>query len=227
MREDLYLLHERARQGRLDPVVPDHQVHARQAETYRHAAVLALFVKQQAAEQTTVGDDPAGMDIFLVQRSPNLAHHPGQIALPGGGIDPGETPEAAALREAEEETGVRAQCIELIGSIGEVALPVSGNIVTTVLGWSDQVEQTHVWDTAEVLTPLQVSVEELLNPDNRAVVQLATFKSAGFRLHSGWVWGFTGNLLSYLFDQLGWTQPWDQNRTHQMTIAEAHGGRAG
>ncbi len=197
------------------------------ARGYRPAAVLALFAQRHGNGVLTRVDslpaDPSGLDIFLVQRSPDLSHHPGQIALPGGGIDPGETPEAAAVRETEEETGVSPACIEVIGSMGQLAVPVSGNLVTPVLGWSNRVERSNEWDYAEVLRPLQVPVADLLNPDNRATVNLANFRSAGFSLPTGWVWGFTGNLLAYIFDELQWTIPWDQDRSHAMTVAEAHG----
>ena len=220
MRDDLYRLHQRARQGLLAPVAPDHRPDDHDTGTYRHAAVLALFTEPGEPRR-----DPSDTDIFLVQRSPHLAHHPGQIAFPGGGIDPGETPEQAAVRETTEETGVAASSIEVIGSLGEVALPVSANLVTLVLGWSPHVRASDVWDRSEVLHPLRIPVGELLNPDNRAYVRLAGFQSAGFRLPTGWVWGFTGNLLSYLFDELGWTIPWDETRRHEMSFAEAHGQR--
>jgi len=218
VRDDLYRLHQRARQGLLSPVAPDHRADEHDTAAYRQAAVLALFTEPGVNRH-----DPSDTDIFLVQRSPHLAHHPGQIAFPGGGIDPGETPEQAAVRETMEETGVAASCIEVIGSLGEVALPVSGNLVTFVLGWSPQVRASDVWDKSEVLHPLRIPVGDLLNPDNRAYVRLAGFQSAGFRLPTGWVWGFTGNLLSYLFDELGWTIPWDETRHHEMSFAEAHG----
>lgn len=236
VREELYRLYERAEQGLLKPVVEDYRPPTEPQPTYRQAAVLALFVPQSrypaASEEPTAGrcsaraldvTDPSGVDIFLVQRSPHLSHHPGQIALPGGGIDLGETPEAAAVRETEEETGVQRQSIEVIGSLGEIAVPVSGNIVTPVIGWSDNASTSNTWDTSEVLHPLRVNVGELLDPANRASVELAHFRSAGFRLPTGWVWGFTGNLLAYIFDELRWTIPWDESLTHTITFDEAHG----
>lgn len=219
MLDDLHRLHERSRRGELSAVDPDHRVRPGARESYRRAAVLALFTGKAGGEPRS----PADTDVFLVQRSPHLSHHPGQIAFPGGGLEMGETPEQAAVRETQEETGVQTSCIEVIGSLGELALPVSGNLVTLVLGWSPQVRELPLWDESEVLHPLRTSVADLLDPENRAQVQLANFRSAGFQLPTGWVWGFTGNLLSYLFDELEWTIPWDERREHTMSFAEAHG----
>lgn len=194
-------------------------------KAYRKAAVLALFAQADGtpAHLQELPDRGEDIDLFLVQRSPHQSHHPGQIALPGGGIDPGETPEIAAVRETEEETGIQPSSIEVIGSLSEVAVPVSGNIVTPVIGWSTKIEQTSEWDRDEVLHPLQVKVADLLDPNNRATVKIANFRSAGFALPTGWVWGFTGNLLAYLFDELGWTIPWDETKSHRITYAEAQG----
>ena len=60
----------------------------------RRGAVLLLFGAQR--------------DLLLTERAHDMRSHPGQVSFPGGAIDPGETPREAALREAEEETGLRA-----------------------------------------------------------------------------------------------------------------------
>lgn len=56
--------------------------------------------------------------VILTKRSPHLRHHPGQIALPGGSIDPGEDAVAAALREAQEEIGLPLGHCEVLGAVG-------------------------------------------------------------------------------------------------------------
>ena len=65
-------------------------------EETRVSAVLMLF-----------GEGPDGPDLLLTERSHTMRSHPGQVSFPGGSVDPGETAQQTALREAEEETGLR------------------------------------------------------------------------------------------------------------------------
>ncbi|MPV51097.1 NUDIX domain-containing protein [Pseudactinotalea sp. HY160] len=215
-RADLDSLVGRYRAGDLPGLEGPHRYDPAEARGFRRAAVLALFTPSAAPPGS-------GIDLFLVQRSPHLLHHPGQIALPGGGIDPGESILEAAVREGEEETGVPAAGIEIVGRLGTVTVPVSDNIVTPVVGWCDDPGHLPHTDTAEVLEPLRVPVTALLDPANRATITFMGHRSAGFRAPTGWVWGFTGNLLDYVFDQLGWTVPWDRAVTRRLTLDEARG----
>jgi 8-oxo-dGTP pyrophosphatase MutT (NUDIX family) len=70
----------------------------------RPAAVLAPIVAR-----------PDGFSVLLTLRASHLRAHSGQIAFPGGQIDPGETPRAAALREAQEEIGLEGGLVEPLG----------------------------------------------------------------------------------------------------------------
>ena len=71
---------------------------------WRPAAVLLPIV-----------DRPTRLSVLLTLRAVDLRAHSGQVAFPGGKIDPGETPRDAALREAQEEIGLRARFIEPLG----------------------------------------------------------------------------------------------------------------
>jgi len=79
-------------------------------------------------------DHPAGTTVLLTQRTFNLRDHSGQVAFPGGRIEPGDaSPTAAALREAREEVGLAASAIEVIGQLPEY-LTGTGFRVTPVVG---------------------------------------------------------------------------------------------
>lgn len=83
-----------------------HTVRSNGAGTARAAAVL-------------VGIEPA-RGVWLTRRSPHLLHHAGQVALPGGTIDRTDaSPEAAALREAEEEIGLDPANVEILGRLDD------------------------------------------------------------------------------------------------------------
>lgn len=73
--------------------------------------------------------------IMLTQRTDHLYDHAGQISFPGGRLDPGDaTPEAAALREAEEEVGLSPDCVELIGRLDTYVILRTGFEVVPAVG---------------------------------------------------------------------------------------------
>lgn len=78
---------------------------------------------------------PESPTIMLTQRTDHLYDHAGQISFPGGRLDPGDaTPEAAALREAEEEVGLRPDCVELIGRLDTYVILRTGFEVVPAVG---------------------------------------------------------------------------------------------
>lgn len=90
---------------------------------FRRAAVLAL-----------VGDLDGRPALALAERSAHLRAHAGEICLPGGRLDPGESPEDAAVREAEEEVGMEPSALELAGRLDD-AWSKGRNHVVPVVGW--------------------------------------------------------------------------------------------
>jgi 8-oxo-dGTP pyrophosphatase MutT (NUDIX family) len=81
------------------------------------------------------GDD--GVAIPLTVRASTLARHAGQISLPGGATNPGETLTNAALREASEEVGVDPSTVRILGELTPVHVIVSGFTLHPVVGIAD------------------------------------------------------------------------------------------
>ena len=79
-------------------------------------------------------DRPEGVGVILTRRSDALSRHSGQIAFPGGRIDPGETVVEAALREAWEEVALDPASVEVLG-LSDAYETVTGYRVTPVVGW--------------------------------------------------------------------------------------------
>lgn len=193
------------------------------AQTAREAAVLMLFGQLDdipAASGKPLA--PADLDVLLLERAQTLGSHPGQVAFPGGGVDAGESAVAAALREAQEETGLDPAGVEVLGTLQQLGLAHSNFLVTPVLGWWQAPSPVHVVDYAESAQVFRVPVRDLLDPDNRAMATVhragRTFDSPAFVVNGVVVWGFTGIVLSGLFDQLGWAVPWDQDRLHPIDV---------
>ncbi|MDM7990204.1 CoA pyrophosphatase [Arthrobacter sp. zg-Y877] len=186
--------------------------------TARAAAVLILFgVLDSRPADFSAEAVPGDVDVLLVERAATLNDHPGQVAFPGGSVDASDASVvAAALREAEEETGLDPAGVRVLGALPPVGLPVSNFLVTPVLGWWDKPTPVDVVDYGESASVFRVPVADLLNPENRRTAVLPGRKGAprtpAFLVNGVLVWGFTGIILSSLLDELGWTQPWDEGR---------------
>jgi 8-oxo-dGTP pyrophosphatase MutT (NUDIX family) len=101
--------------------------------------------------------------ILLTRRTAHLSSHAGQVAFPGGRIDPGDaSPEAAALREAEEEIGLSPRDVELLGRLPDYVTG-TGFRVTPVLGLLRGMPELHP-SPDEVDAVFQLPLSVLLDP---------------------------------------------------------------
>lgn len=193
----------------------------------RHSAVLILFgaLDQVPAAPNGVPVVSTELDVLLTRRADHMRHHPGQIAFPGGGVESGDANlEQTALREAAEETGLDPAGIEIIDTMPAIHIPVSNNLVTPVFGWW-RLPSPVAADHSESVEVFRVPVAELLRPAARGTSVLRngahTFRGAAFELGPQFgghiVWGFTGMLLSSVFEAVGWAEPWDRSREFPIT----------
>lgn len=141
--------------------------------------------------------------VLLTVRGGSLRHHTGQVSLPGGAVDAGETIEAAAVREAEEEVGVDATTVDVVGRLTPLHIPVSGFLLHPVVGIVT-VRPAFFPAEWEVARILEVPLSRLANPstlrrEERTLQRngvATTVEVPYFDIDDEKVWGATAMVLA-------------------------------
>lgn len=142
-----------------------------------------------------------GIHYFPLTKRPDyLGTHGGQISLPGGKAEPGESMIDTALREAEEEIGIQRNEIEVIGTLSQFFVIPSNFLVTPVVG-KLKTPPAFQPDPKEVERVLEGSVEELIREDAVRVREIVAAKvfpmtAPHFQIENEIVWGATAMMLN-------------------------------
>ena len=151
--------------------------------------------------------DRADPGVILTQRTDTMSRHPGQIAFPGGRIDPGEDVVTAALREAEEEIALPRDKVRVIGEADSYRT-VTGFQVTPVIGIIPP-DLVFTPSEAEVASVFEVPLAFLLDEANHVE---ATLEWQGHDRHYYeilWnerrIWGATAAMIVNLARRLRWS----------------------
>lgn len=160
---------------------------------YKPAAVLMALVARET-----------GLHVLLTERAAHLHHHPGQISFPGGRVDATDTSaEHTALREAEEEIGLHAAQIEILGRL-PLYITGTGFAVTPVVALVQPPFELRS-DPFEVASIFEVPLHFLMNPQHHQRRQFQFPQGVGLRTFYAmhyeryFIWGATAGMLRNLF----------------------------
>ncbi len=146
--------------------------------------------------------------ILLIHRTPGMRAHPGQIALPGGTLDPGEDAVTAALREAQEELGIDPAAVRMLGA-SDRFVTGTGYDVTPVLALVPP-GLAIVPNPAEVADWFEAPLRFLLDPANHAIRSMDWHGARRDFVEIEWqgrrIWGITAAILANLSRRLDWQE---------------------
>jgi 8-oxo-dGTP pyrophosphatase MutT (NUDIX family) len=158
---------------------------------FRTAAVLALIVPDE---------ENFAPRIILIERSEGPVSHSGQISFPGGKREGDEDLLATALREANEELGIPADQVVLLGNLTSLYIPPSNFMVHPFLGYMNKVPD-FVLSESEVKRVLLPFVDDFLDENN---ISLEIFKSTSgvavhapsYKIENVSIWGATAMMIA-------------------------------
>lgn len=164
-------------------------------------AAAPVDTLRASAVLIAIADGSDGAEVLLTRRSQALTSHRGEISFPGGRLDAGETFEAAALREAQEEVALHPSAVRLVGRLDPISTMVSHSFIVPVVGAVDQPSQ--LWPAAgEVERIMWVPLVELTRTDTFRE-EIWAFNGQRrpiffFELDDETIWGATARMLHQL-----------------------------
>ncbi len=187
--------------------LPGEAAHSRMANSNR-SSLLASAPPLQTARLSAVMillyPENQIIGLPLIKRAQRGDKHSGQMALPGGRLEPGETPIAAAIREVHEEIGVKVKESDVIGCLSELYIPPSHSLVTPVVA-AIGYRPCYTPQQQEVELIVETTLPHLLNPEATGKEKIAvgphTYITAPcYYVQEYVVWGATAMIISELLE---------------------------
>ncbi len=169
------------------------------------AARMPGLKQRPAAVLCGLVERAGGLQVVLTKRAAHLNQHAGQIAFPGGKVDPFDpSPLAAALREADEEIGLGEDRVEIVGTLDQY-LTSTGFRVTPFVGIIDPRWRPFP-DPEEVDEVFEAPLDFLMDPANRVRHHHDRWATRSYFYAMPWgeyyIWGATAGMLKGLSDRL-------------------------
>ncbi|MEM7353980.1 MAG: CoA pyrophosphatase [Acidobacteriota bacterium] len=160
---------------------------------------------RQAAVLVPLYVDAGELWTVLTKRTDKLPHHKGQIAFPGGSLEPGEDSWAAAVRETEEEIGIDSKKILQLGALDEAETPSGFRIVPCVGAVPFPVETQPNEDEIEDIfaVPIKAFANPTMVEDRAVLIDGVERVLRIYHVGSRQIWGLTARILQNLLQRLG------------------------
>ena len=143
--------------------------------------------------------------LILTLRTDHLPTHKGQIAFPGGAIDPSDpSPEAAALREAHEEIGLEPEAVRVLGTLDSIPTHVSGYVVHPVVGWLDRNPEVapNPHEVADVLFVPLGDLADDIRRDPGFTFSGRMYPTEAWLWNGNVIWGVTARVVRVFLERL-------------------------
>ncbi|MGE0018525.1 MAG: CoA pyrophosphatase [Draconibacterium sp.] len=156
----------------------------------KHSGVMLLLL--------TVENE---LHALLIKRTEHMKYHAGQVAMPGGRVEPGETAMESALRETWEEIGINSDKIEILGKLSDLYVQVSRFVIHPFVGWIEDINTLNI-NKNEVEKIIAFPLKKMNTQIDETEINTitGTIKVPCFKFDDEIIWGATSMILMEFYD---------------------------